>query len=222
MPSRRMHTTSVRVSSLLLLLVVVAAVPVHAQDAPPRIPLFVIDFHPIVPRFPSDSQDLADSRGMTLSELPGTGLGLQAGLHLYPLRFRAVTFGIGGEVLTSRAKQTPPQGSENVRPTEEHFRSIAPQISLNFGNGHGWSYLSGGLGQSNWQLKVQGQPDSTADTEPLKTLNYGGGARWFIKPHLAFSFDVRFYAINPGAPTDTLPGSPRTTLLVIGAGVSVK
>jgi hypothetical protein len=159
---------------------------------------------------------------MKLAELPGTGLGLQAGLHLYPVRFRVITFGIGGEVATSRSKQTPAAGSVGLNPTEEHFRSIAPQLSFNFGNGHGWSYLSGGIGRSNWQLKVQGAKDSLADTESLKTVNYGGGARWFIKPHVAFSFDVRFYAINPGAPDVTSTGSPRTTLLVIGAGVSVK
>ena len=40
--------------------------------------------------------------------------------------------------------------------------------------------------------------DYPPDDEPLNTINYGGGARWFIKPHVAFSFDVRFYAINPG------------------------
>ena len=28
-------------------------------------------------------------------------------------------------------------------------------------------------------------------------LNYGGGARWFNSPHLAFTFDIRFYAISP-------------------------
>jgi hypothetical protein len=217
-----MQTRSARVSSLLLLLVVAAAAPARAQEPPPRIPLFVIDFHGTVPRFPSESQDLADSRGMKLAELPGSGLGLQAGLHLYPLRFRVITFGIGGEVTTSRSKQTPAAGSVDLSPTEEHFRSIAPQLSFNFGNGHGWSYLSGGIGRSNWQLKVQGAEDSLADTESLKTINYGGGARWFIKPHVAFSFDVRFYAINPGTPDVTSTGSPRTTLLVIGAGVSVK
>jgi hypothetical protein len=216
-----MHTRLARVSLLLLLFAVVAA-PARAQDPPPRIPLFAIDFHGTMPRFPSESQGLADSRGLTLAELPGAGLGLQAGLHLYPLRFRVITFGIGGEVVTSRAKQTPAAGSVNLHATEEHFRSIAPQLSFNFGNGHGWSYLSGGIGRSNWQLKVQGDDDSLADTEPLKTINYGGGARWFIRPHVAFSFDVRFYAINPGTPYITSTGSPRTTLLVIGAGVSVK
>lgn len=216
-----MQTTLARVS-LLLLVFAVAAVPARAQDPPPRIPLFVIDFHGTMPRFPSQSQDLAESRALTLAELPGAGLGLQAGLHLYPLRFRVISFGIGGEVVTGRAKHTPAAGSGNLNATVEHFRSIAPQLSFNFGNGHGWSYLSGGLGSSNWQLKVQGDPDSIADTEPLKTINYGGGARWFIRPHVAFSFDVRFYAINPGTPDITSTGSPRTTLLIIGAGVSVK
>jgi hypothetical protein len=220
--SRFGFTRSGRVLWPALLLVIAAAAPVAAQDPPPRIPFVVLDFHAIVPKFPSEDGQLAASRGMNLAELPGRGLGLHAGLHLYPLRWRAVTFGVGGEVATSRSRQTPGQGVENVRPTEERFRTIAPQLSFNFGTGNGWSYLSGGLGRSTWGLKVQGDQDAFADTDPLKTINYGGGARWFIKPHLAFSFDVRFYAINPGTADGARPGSPRTTLLVIGAGVSVK
>ena len=44
-----------------------------------------------------------------------------------------------------------------------------------------------------------------------------------MKPHLAFSFDVRVYAISPGSPSPLgFPGSPRATLMVIGAGVSLK
>jgi hypothetical protein len=213
----------VRVGVAIAVLIITAtASPARAQDPPPRIPLFVVDFHGTVPRFPSEDAELAASRGMNLAELPGRGFGLQAGLHVYPFHWRAVTFGVGGEVATSRARQSPAEGIQGVRPTEERFRSIAPQLSFNFGTGHGWSYLSGGLGRSTWGLKVQGEPDAFGDTDPLKTINYGGGARWFIKPHLAFSFDVRFYAINPGAPQGSLPGSPRTTLRIIGAGVSLK
>ena len=78
----------------------------------------------------------------------------------------------------------------------------------------------------NWALVPEGQEGFAADSEPLKTINYGGGARWFAKPHLAFSLDVRFYAINPGTPYIVGPdgpvGSPRTTLLIIGAGISLK
>jgi hypothetical protein len=68
----------------------------------------------------------------------------------------------------------------------------------------------------------EGRPAFPTDSERLKTLNYGGGARWFAKSHLAFSLDVRFYALNPGSVYLDFPHSPRTTLLVIGAGISVK
>jgi hypothetical protein len=201
------------------------AQPARAQEPPPRIPYFVVDLHGTFPRFPSDSQQLADSRTMNLAELPGTGLGVQVGLHVYPVRWRAVTFGLGGEVTANRSRQTPDASAVAVtplRPSEEKFISAAPQLSLNFGTGHGWSYLSGGVGVSQWSLIPEGQDPLQADTARLKTVNYGGGARWFIRPHLAFSFDVRFYAINPTEAVLGVPGSPRTTLLVIGAGVSVK
>ena len=95
------------------------------------------------------------------------------------------------------------------------------QLSLNFGNGSGWSYLSAGLGQTTWSLATDDLVDYPPNSDSLKTLNYGGGARWFIKPRLAFSFDVRFYAISPGF-AYIFQGTPRTTLLIIGAGVSLK
>ena len=210
------------VAFLVMLSVSLAARPVHAQDPPPRIGPFVIDLHGALPNFPSDDSLLADSRGMKLAELPGSGLGFQVGAHLYLLRWRAMTVGVGGEFAASRARQTPAAGVQSVRPAEERFTSIAPQLSFNFGTGHGWSYISGGLGQSVWSIVPEGQDDYPADTDRVKTINYGGGARWFIKAHLAFSFDVRFYAINPGSAAYRFTQSPRTTLLVIGAGVSVK
>jgi len=168
---------------------------------------------------------------MTLAELPGSGLGLQAAITLYPLHWKAVTFGIGGDVITSRARQSPDaattaaataNGLPVPRASEERFRSFAPQLSFNFGNGNGWSYLSGGLGRSNWALVPAGQEGYPPDSEVLKTINYGGGGRWFMKRHVGFSFDIRFYAINPGTIYEGIPGSPRTTLTVINAGVSIK
>jgi len=193
-----------------------------AQEPPPRIPIFAIDLHGTVPRFPS-SPGLAASRSMTLAELPGAGLGLQGIVTLYPIRWRAITFGIGGEVTANRSQHEAPTGTPGVRGAEEKFLSASPQLSFNFGSGHGWSYLSGGIGVSQWSLIPDDRADPLpSDSERLKTVNYGGGARWFAKPHLAFSFDVRFYAINPGSPYLTNPGSPRTTLFIVGAGVSFK
>jgi hypothetical protein len=204
------------------LITLIAADRAVAQDPPPKIGPFVVDLHATIPRFPQDLQ-LAQSRAMTLVELPGSGLGVLAGVHVYPLRWRAVTFGLGGEIATGRARQTPAVAQTAVRPATERLTTITPQLSFNFGTGNGWSYISGGLGRSTWAVVPQGQEGFAADSERLKTISYGGGARWFMKTHLAFSFDVRFYAINPGTSFVTgVLGSPRTTLLVIGAGMSVR
>jgi hypothetical protein len=209
--------------------VLLSASEARSQEPPPKIGPFVVDFHASMPRFPSNP-NLAESRDVKQVELPGRGLGLQLGVTVYPLHWRAVTFGVGGELATSRSRKTPATPTtvsgtapaSTLRATEEKFTSLAPQLSFNFGNGHGWSYISGGLARSTWSLVPADRLAFPSDAEKLKTINYGGGGRWFIRPHLAFSFDVRFYAINPGAPYLTFPGSPRTTLMVIGAGVSVK
>jgi hypothetical protein len=208
--------------------------PGFAQDPPPPIPWFAVDLHATVPQFPSDDPLLALSRGMNVAELPGSGLGAQVGVHMYPLRLHAVTFGVGGELAIGRARQTPltaPTTASNVtglRPAEARFASLSPQLSLNFGNGSGWSYLSAGLGQATWSIEPEGLTDYPPNSDPVKTVNFGGGGRWFIKRHVAFSFDVRFYAINPGAvginpgTGEVYPGMPRTRLLIIGAGISLK
>jgi hypothetical protein len=216
--------------AILLLSILIVAQPVRAQDPPPRIGPIVLDFHGTVPRFPN-APILAVSRDLFVSELPGRGLGLQVGGHIYFLRWKAVTFGFGGEYAASRARKTPAPTATatqatgetvQLRATEEKFNTAGTQLSFNFGSGNGWSYISGGIGKSTWSLIPNGREPFPSDVASLKTLNYGGGARWFAKRHVAFSFDVRFYAINPGPPFGLIPGSPRTTMIVIGAGVSVK
>jgi hypothetical protein len=197
-----------------------------AQDPPPPIPWVVVDLHASIPRFPSEDLLLAESRDMMLAELPGSGLGAQISVHVYPLRTRVVTIGLGGELAIGRARQTPvagatASGATPLRAAEERITSLSPQLSLNFGSGSGWSYLSAGLGTTTWYLATDDLGEYPPNSDRLKTLNYGGGGRWFIKPHLAFSFDVRFYAINPGF-AYIFPATPRTTLLIVGAGISVK
>ncbi len=212
-----------------------------AQDPPPRIPRFVIDLHATVPMFPNDLIDLAASRGLSLAELPGTGLGAQASIHLYLFTWKALTVGVGGEAMVGRASSTPsaaalaaaasaasaaaaagiPPARAPV-PVSERFTEASPQLSFNFGTGHGWSYLSGGVGRSQWSLHPSAEPPGAADAETLPTVNYGGGARWFIKRRLAFSFDVRVYEVQPGSSFGGNSGSPRARVLTIGAGVSVK
>jgi len=195
--------------------------PARAQDPAPRIGPFVVDLHGTFVSFPED-QLLADSRGMTLAELPGGGLGVQVGVHVYPVRWKAITIGLGGEYARSAARQAPVEGVIGVRAAEERFTSFTPQLSFNFGTGRSWSYLSGGYGTSTWSIQPDGQNAYPPDSDHVKTINYGGGGRWFMKSRLAFSFDVRFYAINPGSAEFAFSQRPRTTLMVIGAGISVR
>lgn len=208
------------------LALLLSSAPAMAQDPPPRIGPFVFDVHATIPRFPGDDSQLAFSRGLNPTELPGAGLGVHGGVHFYVLTWKAVTFGLGVDATVARAHKASRVVTEmqSTRATTATLLHAAPELSFNFGDGDGWSYLSGGIGPSVWSLTPDGAPRTDADIERLQTINYGGGARWFIKPHLAFSLDVRFYAINPGTPNPGtgLPGSPRTTLLFIGAGISTK
>ena len=214
----------------MAVLSVCAGHTLYAQDPPPRIGPIVVDLQGILPRF-GDKSDLALSRGLLQAELPGMGLGARAGLHLYLPTLLGLTVVIGGEALIGRSHAEPtvllagpPTGatSASLRPVTETFKSISPQLSLNFGNGNGWSYLTFGIGRSVWSIVPSGGEPQPADEDPIQTINYGGGARWFIKPRLAFSLDVRFYDIASVEPELGFPGSPRTVLLVIGAGLSIK
>ena len=211
-----------RTAALLAAALVVASAPAAAQDQPSSIGPFVVDFRGSFPRFNNEVQ-LADSRGLDVSELPRQGLGLDVGLHVYLPKWKFLKLGLGGQFMAARARATPSaEVSLGFRAVTERFSTVSPQLSFNFGDGDGWSYISGGIGLSQWSLVADGDRPGPPDTERLRTINYGGGARWFAKPHLAFTFDVRVYAIDPGSPSFGRIGSPRTTMLVMGAGVSVK
>jgi hypothetical protein len=211
------------VSAAALTLALLHASPALAQDPPRPIGPFVIDVRGTRPKFPS-SDGLAASRGLLVTELPGSGFGIDFGAHVYPLKWKAVTFGVGGQITLARSHGSGEQqgGLVVARAVTEEFRAIAPQISFNFGSGSGWSYLSGGVGPGVWSIVPDGSQPLPADDERLKVYNYGGGARWFAKKHLAFTFDVRFFDVYPGSPELGYPGSPRVKMLVMSAGVSVK
>jgi hypothetical protein len=193
-----------------------------AQEPPAPIPRIVLDLHGIIPVFPNDNAQLAASRDLVVGELPGAGLGGRVGVHLYLFKWKVITVGVGGEVFAARSTNTPPDGTQGLVAVTERLTSADGQVSLNFGSAHGWSYLSGGVGRSQWAIIPSGQPSTSADAETLPTTNYGGGAHWSIKRHLGFSLDVRLYEIQPGSATIAAPASPRTRLLVFGAGIFLK
>ena len=170
------------------------------------------------------SEALAAPRGLQVNELPKRVLGLDAGAHFYPVRGR-VTLGVGASLLLIGGTQTPgtPEEDEVNAPLnagEFRVRGIVPQLSLNFGSSRGWSYLGAGLGLS--QLTVR-RPDSELPSSPqLLTINLGGGARWFVTEHVAFTLDGRYYRLASKPLEGDYLGNPTVTMFVLSAGISLK
>jgi hypothetical protein len=212
---------------LLLLLLAGFAAPAAAQQKEP-IPPFVFDVRGIFARHKSEPS-VATELGVEPGNLPTRSYGLVGGGHFYFLRGHTVTLGIGGTLLvggghdtieTTAADGTVTSTSPTVR---RHFRSINPEFSLNFGHKNGWSYISGGLlGQSTLYLDREDMPATGAPHR--KTLTYGAGARWFTNDHVAFSVEVRWYSVaeQPAVPDTNVVLEPRTTLMVLSGGISIK
>ena len=186
-----------RVSFVLSLLTLLAAAPAAAQ-APQPISIFAADVRGAFPSFPT-SAGVATPRGLSESFLPSWGLGIDAGAHVYPLRWKKITFGFGASVLWSsgsKSQDTVAGATAPAGPTvTTKLDAFSPQVSFNFGKRDGFSYLSGGIGTATVRVSRDDRPEETG--EGVKTINYGGGARWFFRDHIGVTFDLRFYAINP-------------------------
>jgi hypothetical protein len=153
------------------------------------------------------------------ANLPGPGLGGTIGAHVYPLHVGRVVIGFGGELMLARRSRQPldiagePLGAN----LQARAMSMSPQVSLNFGRRKGWSFVSGGIGTGSFETwaGTGEMPD-----RKVRVINYGGGARWFSSAHLAFTIDLRFYAMSPGLETATAPERARQRLMVLSVGVS--
>jgi hypothetical protein len=205
----------------LLLPVGAAAQDVPAEKLP--IARYVIDARADFPKFKQDAA-IANAIGAGVLNLPTRGFGIVAGAHVYPFRVGLVTFGFGAEWMKAGRSRTLNTGTEAAPKkvtVNSRLSMLAPQISFNFGSRNGYSYISGGVGTSNFTVERSDTPLPDPDSG-AKTINYGGGARWFTGKHIAVSMDLRFYAINPQLPTTTRPGYPRMTLMTMRGGISVR
>ena len=209
-----------RVLIVTLLILVGLTANTQAQLEEP-IERFIIDARGSFVPF-GKNLELAISRNLAPTDTPSIGLGFDIGAHYYFFRWRVITFGIGANIHRSFGDQSPSEiVSDLSAPTlRKTFSAVSPQISFNFGNRNGWSYISGGIGTSKLALFPLNEAPPTQ--RATNTINYGGGARWFLNEHVAFSLDLRFYAASPLAATSTEPASPRVTTTVASAGVSFK
>jgi len=209
-----------------LLVCLAIAAPVSAQQKEP-IGRFVADIRGIFARHKVEP-DIAKGLDVATTNLPVRSFGLVGAAHYYPWRTNKITLGVGGNFVLghgSRTLQIPSTDRTTTTPSptvRRHFTSISPEISLNFGHRNGWSYISGGMfGRSKLYADRADAP--ATDAPQRTTLNYGGGARWFTKERLAFSVDFRWYSVAAQPPTTTgVVFQPRTTLLVLSGGISIR
>ena len=205
--------TSVAAACLLL------SIATAAAAAQPEEPIggFVVDLRGSVAPY-GQNEELATLRGIDPFATPSVGIGFETGAHAYVYRWRVITFGIGASFHTSRGSRGPETPTAEGPLLRTTFTAVSPQVSFNFGGRDGWSCLSGGMGTSRLSLHAADDTDRLP-ARRASTLNYGGGARWFIRERLALSLDLRFYAISPLPPTDNHPRLPRMTLMVLNIGV---
>lgn len=137
----------------------------------------------------------------TDATVPGRGFGGSAGGHVYLFQLGPGRLGLGVDVLYSRG---------STADANSTMTSVDPQISFNFGTSEGWSNLSAGVGVT----RISGDPGGVS--ESVRSFNWGGGARWFIKPHFGVGFDIRFHHLAAG------DVQPKHTAVSIGAGFSLK
>ena len=180
---------------------------------------FVVDLRGSAAPY-GQNEELAGPLGFNTFATPSRGVGFEAGAHAYVFRWSVVTFGVGASFHTSRGSSVPDPEFVGGPPLRTTFTAVSPQVSFNFGGRDGWSYLSGGLGSSRLSLFPLDAEEPAQRS--ANTLNYGGGVRWFLNARLAFTIDLRLYAISPLPALDGAPASPRATQLTLNVGASFR
>jgi hypothetical protein len=196
-----------------------------AQQEDPIAP-FVIDVRGAFMSL--DASGSASAVNLDKAQLPSNGLGLEVGAHVYPLRGRVVSLGVGASLLFVRSKKAPEVAEDEEPDPDEptvrtRIKGFTPQVSLNFGSRRGYSYISAGIGTMTRAIDAtEGVmlDQVTGDTR-ARTLNYGGGARWFVNSRLAFSFDMRFYRVAEQEATISSVSLPQQRFFMGSVGISI-
>jgi hypothetical protein len=216
---------------LALALVVCFGAPAAAQGLSPDPPgPYAIDVRGMFGGFPRDAAFFPPVPTGTV--VPTRGFGIELGGHVYLFRLGAARVGVGVSAMRVRHRTSPadppstgttPPPAQTVPDVEATLTTLAPQVSFNFGTADGWSYLSAGYGRAQVNTATLGTTTDTLQEQgPLNAINIGGGARWFRSRHLAITFDVRFHILAARPEELPLVGTPRSTVLSAGAGISLR
>lgn len=216
--------------SALILLALLVSIPAAAQTRE-RLPWFAVDLHGAWVGLPAAEGWIPTVTGTT--PLPGRAWGVAGGATVYPLKLGVITLGVGVSMHTGKSTSDPLMSTATAtRPAvptttsvTTQITSLLPQLSINFGHQLGWSYLSAGFGRSKVVSSSEAFGTTPAEAVPEAwngAINFGGGARWFMKPHLGAGFDVRFTKLSSRGATEVLPSAKRTQMLTISVGISIQ
>lgn len=165
--------------------------------------------------------DLSFYPAQSAAFVPSRGFGVDLGGHVYLLTLGPARVGVGANVVMIRSTATEPAPAGETSPQQRlslNLRTIAPQLSFNFGSREGWSYLSAGVGVASITTRSEGTTTGAQKSGQLRSVNVGGGARWFLTPRVAFGFDVRAHKIAADANGPT----PPVTAVAVSAGLSLR
>jgi len=208
---------------LLMLGGVLASAPAAAQGAPAPPGPYVADVRGASSGLPQDAGFFPAGAAGTL--VPSRGNGFDVGVHVYRGRLRGASLGFGASFLNVRGRTDPQGATSSTMPStapsrqagmQMELRTVAPQVSFNFGTVDGWSYLSGGVGTTRVSARPLDVIGARPQTTSMLTINGGAGARWFLKRHIAVGFDARLHRLGKGSTT------PASMLFSISAGISLR
>ena len=204
-----------------VLMVAMATAHAAAQTTTPPGP-WVLDVRGVTSPVPTDA---AFYPPLAATSVPSRGFGADFGAHVYLWSVKLARIGFGANFVIVRSAVDAPVAAPEEDETDEapptqrvtlNMRMLAPQISANFGTRDGWSYLSAGVGIASVATEAADAMPGGQESGRLRSVNFGGGARWFINPRLAFGFDLRAHRIAAGS------GTPKTSVFVVGAGLSIR
>ena len=207
--------------------------PCHGQSADP-LPRVSADVYGAWVGLPTEAGWVPAVSSAT--PIPGRGWGANIGADAHFFRLGFATFGAGASIAGARATGKSLEATTTTNgvttttkvPTAlvtTRVTNLSPHLSINFGHRLGWSYISAGYGVTKINssaLAVASSPALAAPNGWNPAINFGGGARWFMKQHVGAGFDVRWNKLSSRATTGTTAGAKRTQLFTIAVGVTLQ
>ena len=189
---------------------------------------FVVDARGALPRFKAIRGQSPTALGVETDDLPDRGLGLVVGAHVYPVRKAACSrWASAARCCCAPAAASTIAAGRRGRPRRPDDRDQPDgDLAAGVAELRGAGRLE--LPQRRHRLgivhdRARGPPRRGSPSRARGSFNYGGGARWFTKKHLAFTFDLRFYTINAQEAGVERPAYPRVDdRWCFSAGISIR